>query len=62
MKKKILSALLGAIAFPALAFAQAPAAALPDADPAMWVVRIRTRPSTCSAPFTRSTEEGLVQR
>jgi uncharacterized protein YbaP (TraB family) len=39
MKKKILSALLGAIAFPALAFAQAPAAALPDADPAMWVVR-----------------------
>ena len=41
-KKKILTALLGALALPALASAQAPAAApaaKPDIDPAVWVVK-----------------------
>ena len=38
LKKKLLCAALGALVMPALACAQAPAP-LPDADPAMWVVK-----------------------
>ena len=39
LKRRILAAILAATALPSVACAQAPAAALPDADPAMWVVK-----------------------
>jgi uncharacterized protein YbaP (TraB family) len=38
LRKKLLAAALGALMMPAVACAQAPAA-LPDANPAMWVVK-----------------------
>ncbi len=37
--KKLIVALLGAVALPAAACAATPSAALPDADPALWVVK-----------------------
>ena len=41
MKKKILLSAVAALAIPYALLSQAPGAALPDADPAMWVVKDR---------------------